>query len=558
MIPPLIRQLLLRQVVVLLLPVATAGALRGANESSPPVVYDSGPGINGNDRSGNSSLPASAQPDPMPIFFPPTPPPLDYPIPAGPPAEATANLIPALELSAYVSEVFYPPLGARLARGTLTEKLRRDIDGYCADELALLRELRAELERLEPETAAVRLRALEALARQQAPRLAEREKRADQLRRNLIQLDHGWDDFRQWHLRGSEALSIPTASQKAARGGSQASPRTIQRGFSPDEISQVMRAAAYYLPNLLPAQRRLLREIALELTLAGEDSAVAAAQPHVFFSPELARVSMPDNLSPGAMEKLAAHQAQKAKLKKELYDAIYEQDRPGMNLFRGNRLKELAVQQAQDLAALEQLAENFRRDLPPLKPRASVPSVLPAALYDRIAAVPRTLAALQQETVRKIQPILARAYAFKSTYSFDSSGLRFSIVFAPGKPGGRREPHPQLRQRLEEITAEMAQVAAEYGRRYLELTNDQDTIRTEIARAIGDRRPAVIEAAFSAALRLAAEEKVAQAYHEYRVAVFEPGLSLEQRRLLFDSAVEQLDLPLPLGDLQPMNRELSQ
>jgi hypothetical protein len=36
-------------------------------------------------------------------------------------------------------------------------------------------------------------------------------------------------------------------------------------------------------------------------------------------------------------------------------------------------------------------------------------------------------------------------------------------------------------------------------------------------------------------------------YYEYRIAVFEPGLSPEQRRLLFDGAVEKLALPLPGG-----------
>ena len=40
-------------------------------------------------------------------------------------------------------------------------------------------------------------------------------------------------------------------------------------------------------------------------------------------------------------------------------------------------------------------------------------------------------------------------------------------------------------------------------------------------------------------------------YYEYRIAVFEPGLSPEQRRLLYASAVEKLVLPLPGGAPQP-------
>ena len=37
-------------------------------------------------------------------------------------------------------------------------------------------------------------------------------------------------------------------------------------------------------------------------------------------------------------------------------------------------------------------------------------------------------------------------------------------------------------------------------------------------------------------------------YRDYQTAVLEPGISAAQRRLLFDAAVEQLDLPLPAGD----------
>jgi hypothetical protein len=38
-------------------------------------------------------------------------------------------------------------------------------------------------------------------------------------------------------------------------------------------------------------------------------------------------------------------------------------------------------------------------------------------------------------------------------------------------------------------------------------------------------------------------------YKDYQTAVLLPGLSQGQRRLLFDAAVEQLDLPLPSGDI---------
>ena len=36
-------------------------------------------------------------------------------------------------------------------------------------------------------------------------------------------------------------------------------------------------------------------------------------------------------------------------------------------------------------------------------------------------------------------------------------------------------------------------------------------------------------------------------YRDYQTAVFQPGLSPEQRRLLFDGALQKLALPLPDG-----------
>ena len=55
-----------------------------------------------------------------------------------------------------------------------------------------------------------------------------------------------------------------------------------------------MRASAFYQAGLAPAQRLLLREIAIEVTSGADDAAAASArQPYLFFSPALARVILP-------------------------------------------------------------------------------------------------------------------------------------------------------------------------------------------------------------------------------------------------------------------------
>jgi hypothetical protein len=55
-------------------------------------------------------------------------------------------------------------------------------------------------------------------------------------------------------------------------------------------------------------------------------------------------------------------------------------------------------------------------------------------------------------------------------------------------------------------------------------------------------------------MRVATARETASVYRDYRVALFQPGLSPEQRRLLFDGVMEQLELPLPRGELQPVYR----
>jgi hypothetical protein len=45
------------------------------------------------------------------------------------------------------------------------------------------------------------------------------------------------------------------------------------------------------------------------------------------------------------------------------------------------------------------------------------------------------------------------------------------------------------------------------------------------------------------------EQEVWERYRDYQTAVLLPGLSPEQRRLLFAAAVEKLALPLPAGEV---------
>lgn len=110
-------------------------------------------------------------------------------------------------------------------------------------------------------------------------------------------------------------------------------------------------------------------------------------------------------------------------------------------------------------------------------------------------------------------------------------------------------------RRRESVYDEIRAIADEFSRGCEQILADKTTITNEIGRVTGEKRPAQIAAAYSAAMLSVVRADVAQAYDEYRMAVFEPGLSPEQRRLLFNAGVEQLSPPLPVGELQPTKRE---
>lgn len=465
-----------------------------------------------------------------PIFFPPDPPPLDRVINPSVP-RGNGSTPPPSELASYINETFYPALGTRLYRDSLKGGLLHQLDAYRIARANLLDELRAELLRLHNAEPEERLAALARFAVRQKPRLAELEKAAEQLRRDLIVREHTWSAQREWRLSHAE-----------------------RRGFSPLEIAQVMRACAFYENGLLPAQRLLLREIAMELAMAVDDPQKAtAAQPYVFFPPEPARVQFPEPMSADAAAKLARFQTRKSQLKKELYDAVHDNDGKPLGFLFGETLSALARKQATRLAELETLAEEVRRALPPMSaaPPPAERSALPRFLAEQVSAMLATYEALQEDASTRVDAIVARTKGMplRIAYALEPTGLKF--VVAPTR-GSRRMP--ELRQRIETVRNEISAVADEYGYKLADLLNQRSAICDEIGELLGLTERRAIEAALQTEIRITAKRATEAAYAEYRIAVFEPGLSPEQRRLLFGAAIEKLGLPLPGGALQPTRR----
>ncbi len=476
---------------------------------------------------------------PAVICFPPTPPPLDRAVSHVAPL-MPERLTPPAELAAYINEPFYAPLSTWLLERALPDKMRERITALRAAKVAALADLRTTLEQVRDAEVPTRRHALEAFARQQSPKLAALEHDAEQIRAELATKDYDWRGLREWAL--------------GEKG---------RRGDSPMEIAATMRAYAYYQPGLALAQRGLLREIAIELAMAGEDTAAAtAAQPFLFFPPEPARVLLPDELPADLAAKVADYQTKKSALKKELYDTVFKQDNAPLAFLRNSALRALAEKQAGRLAELDTLAEEIRRGLAEL-PSATRPiatrSTLPPVLAERLNAAVQAGTALQKDTIQRISAVRASVNdrLIQLSYSFDASGMKFVVIPRAPRASSPAEAMSQLEKikpRVREIEAQMTAIADDFGRRYAELINESAAIRTEAAAALGNANARAVDAALVEARRVAAVKELEDAYRDYRLAVFEPGMSPEQRRLLFGAAIEKLDLPLPRGEFQPVQR----
>jgi hypothetical protein len=450
------------------------------------------------------------------VFFPPEPPPLDTPRPDAPPQRGHEIAAPP-ELSSFLTTSFYPQLSTRLHLANLSARQLEEIAAYRAERAALLGELRERLAATRSLPPMRRARELESHARTQAARLdalAAREAalRTSLLRGGLIGAFGGsgdWNQGRRWRLGTSQSVNRE---------------QTLGLEF------RVVRAAAFYQDGLSREQRGLLREVAMELQAEayGTRSALltaAADESLVYFSPAGARVRFARDLPPSLTAKIAEFRASKQALKAELRDIIYTRDAES-RAARTSALSRLSEDQEVRIQALELLADEIRLEVAGLgRPVRSPPPPLPPAdLAARIAALRAEREYLQIELLGEL------------------GRLRSAGGAAPPLTA------TQVREHLEAFRQTNKA-------RYAELATMQQKLRRDLAAHFATGPRPVSEASIDAWLnaRSDAETPAAlwQRYGDYADAVFVPGLSPEQRQLLFDGALEQLSFPLPAGERMP-------
>lgn len=462
-----------------------------------------------------------------PIYFPPDPPALGEPVKRRNPV-SLAKFAPPATLANFVFETFYAPLSTLLFSEDLSRKRRERLDAYRATQTELLADLRSKLDSLREADQPTRQRELEAFALTQAASLAALNTAAEELRSNF---SHGgffesgadWNETRNWRL-GDDT-----------RWESQI-----------DEI-KVLRGAAAFQDGLSLPQRRLLREIAMELgdSLKGPTTEIAldAPGPFLYFSPATARIRVPVDIPAELSARIDAYKMAKAALKSELRDTLYVQDRAWFAYKRVNTLKALAEKQAPHLAELDKMAEEIRRELVPFPNPARPPALpLPATIAPRVRSYHLQKVALQNMLVAKLDEVKTALPNDRVEYTRISDTYMLEVI-----PNRRSSAADKAKR--EAIVEGLVPFNQNQTKLYSALAREKATLSNDILReasALSAKSPSSksIEQLLKEFAYAFQKQEAWEVYRDYETAVLEPGLSPEQRELLFGAALQKLDLPL--------------
>lgn len=445
------------------------------------------------------------------IFFPASPPPLGAEVGV---VAASRQSHTSTTVRAFLTEPFFSPIVTRLAQvsrreraeGAFSTEEHVRLDSFLQIRSALLKELTDRLPDIVALPASERLAPLDALAASQQARLVEMERDAEWLRETLGR-STPWGALRSWRLnRGS--LRQPRE-------------KTFVLEF------QVVRAAAYYQPGLSPAQRRLVRELAIEMSeaIASKGQYDAAASPYFFFSPDTARVARPRSGPPELLARIERFTAEKRRLKDELRELIYETDGMLLEYTRTRRLEELAAAQSASLEALEREAEAIRIGLAQLNgyPRYRRPRPLDAGVEERLEAYAEENRSIERARAAYIE----RRVASPTPTATPAAPSREALYAA--------------------VSRHRAAFDLDQSERLMAHDRAAEALYDDLLAVLTPEEAATLNGAPDIAIREFLERRNERtAYAFYDLAALEPGLSPEQRRLLFALGISGLrQVPLP-------------
>lgn len=472
------------------------------------------------------------------FFFPPTAPPLGAALP--PKSPELGRIAPPPGLASYPNDPFYAPLGTRMLARDLSKKRLERLSGYHDKKTILGDELRAQIARTSEMAPEDRLTEAEKFARKQQPSIRSLETEAEALRTDLLHNglvsafwgSGDWNDGRPWRLGDGELAS--------------GRDETLAYEF------KVMRAAVFYQDGLSPAQRRLLREIAIELQVEAFRPLTlksATAESLLFFQPETARLRLPTNLPAELEAKIAVFKQEKDDLKAELRETLYRSDALKASS-RAAALRQLASCQAPRFDELEELAEDIRKTLA-LHPEllaVSRPPAFPPELAARIATYQKAKLNLQRALQAKIEETREILGPEKVTVAPRLRSEGPQIVMRETADAG---PSDEKREAVRDAVLSFNR---DYTEKFARQTQELSEIRREVDAWLSHnalRESKTVDGLLKEFEQSSKQEEIWPQYQDYRDAVLRPGLSPEQRRLLFDLALEKLALPLPAGENVP-------
>ncbi len=451
-----------------------------------------------------STTPHAATPSPafgaLALFLPPVAPALGAAIlrSASPSASSSFDSAPP-ELRPYLRDPFYVALSAQLKRREIGTDLAYTLETYLTTKAALQTELRARLDLVRELSPPARTAELRRFAAEQTPRIVELERSAEALRVSIAHRSAAHRELVRWRV-----------DSMAPTGSSANPPDYDVREFAVQTALMV----ATFADGLNADQRRWLQEVADEIRSP-------IRTPSTWdFSPEGSRISLAasDHASPQLQQSLRDYTLLHDQLLANVRHTLASQDR-----FEAALWQAAAPAQARLAAELEGKAEAIRELLVLVKDPALLPQAptVPAALEPQLAHYRAAKTALQQQVLQRVEA---------------------------AKQGGPAELATiRMRQAVADFTAEHQLDYADLDRSRQQLLDQLSAL----AAATPGSRPSSPDALASTFNQSLADLKSFWEYRDYQNAVVQPGLSPEQRRLLFESALIKLDLPLP-GALRPV------
>lgn len=454
----------------------------------------------------------------------------------------------------FAGEPFFMAYGNLAARNELSPKRADRIARYRTARLALLTELREQLNRVHDASTEVRQRVLAGFAPNQTARLQELETEAQQIRYDLTHAElfsATADDI--GNLRShTDLIAGGFAHGTTVVGWAAGSvPSVDARDLPPVHAGpkdnatlsslRLMLSAAYFRNGFSPDQRRLFEEMAQEAILVIKPELGATGPAAVFFWPAGARIALPTGLAPEAAAKLEEFQKRKTALKNELRAALAREEKRIFNVSGTETFERLAAAQAPRFAELDALADQIRPALAAqMEADTKLATELPADLASQITRLVERKTTLQRELYARLWEFRLELPTERFGLIKEGNGLALTIV-TTNTSNHEREP---VLARVKEFNEEMAD-------RFTALAVTRDRVREALARyqatAPGVKSGTTVDQLAADFLTAYQARETQNRQRDYAAAVLAPGLSPAQRRLLLAAATADTLQDSPLS-----------